>query len=128
MKFVTPDLQVDLGRGADLGLEDGPWPDVTLGVRAEDVIVQPGGAVSGIASFPATVGLMEPIGSDTFVELDVGSAMIVARVEPEIPALFHRHALRHRGTAFSRYVPGVAGRGRARAAFQRRTHLPPHTT
>ena len=83
--FVTPDLRIDLGRGADLGLEDGPWPDVTLGVRAEDVIVQPAGAVSGIASFPATVGLMEPIGSDTFVELDVGAAMIVARVEPDLP-------------------------------------------
>ena len=39
--FVTPDLRIDLGRGADLGLADGPWPDVTLGVRAEDVIVEP---------------------------------------------------------------------------------------
>ena len=28
---------------------------------------------------------MEPIGSDTFVELDVGAAMIVARVEPDLP-------------------------------------------
>ena len=38
-----------------------------------------------MASFPATVGLMEPIGSDTFVELDVGAATIVARVEPDLP-------------------------------------------
>jgi len=28
---------------------------------------------------------MEPIGSDTFVELDIGAATIVARVEPDLP-------------------------------------------
>jgi multiple sugar transport system ATP-binding protein len=83
--FVTPGLRIDLGRGADMGLEDGPWPDVTLGVRAEDVIVEPAGSVAGMASFQTTVGLMEPIGSDTFVELDVGAGMIVARVEPDLP-------------------------------------------
>ena len=45
--FVSPDLRIELGRAADLGLIDGPWPDVTLGVRAEDVIVDPAGPVPG---------------------------------------------------------------------------------
>ena len=35
-------------------------------------------------SFSATIGLTEPIGSDTFVELDAGAAMIVARVDPDL--------------------------------------------
>ena len=83
--FVGGDLRIELGRRGDLGLAEGPWPSVVLGVRAEDVMVYPAGPVSGLATFPATVGLTEPIGSDTFVELDVGEATIVARVEPDLP-------------------------------------------
>ena len=84
--FVAPDLRIDLGHGRRSGTRRRvPGADVTLGVRAEDVIVDPAGTATGVASFPATVGLMEPIGSDTFVELDTGAAMIVARVEPDLP-------------------------------------------
>jgi ABC-type sugar transport system ATPase subunit len=83
--FVAGDLRIDLGSGADLGLADGPWPSVVLGVRAEDVIIYPDRPVAGRATFAAIVGLMEPIGSDTFVELDVGEATMVARVEPDLP-------------------------------------------
>jgi multiple sugar transport system ATP-binding protein len=83
--FVTPDLRIELGPAAALGLRDGAWPSVVLGVRAEDVVVHPNGTASGIATFPATVGLMEPIGSDTFVELDLGAETIVARVSPDLP-------------------------------------------
>ena len=36
-------------------------------------------------SFEATVQLLEPIGSDTFVELAAGPATIVARVDPDLP-------------------------------------------
>ena len=81
--FVNPDIRIELGPAAELGLADGDWPSVKLGVRAEDVAVYPSGAATGRATFPATVGLMEPIGSDTFVELDVGDATIVARVDPD---------------------------------------------
>jgi multiple sugar transport system ATP-binding protein len=35
--------------------------------------------------FSAVVGLTEPIGSDTFAELDAGEASIVARVDPDLP-------------------------------------------
>ena len=34
---------------------------------------------------PATVALIEPIGSDTFVELSIGASTIVARVSPDLP-------------------------------------------
>jgi len=36
-------------------------------------------------SFRGVVQLLEPIGSDTFVELDAGGAVVVARVAPDYP-------------------------------------------
>jgi multiple sugar transport system ATP-binding protein len=57
---------------------------VALGVRAEDVTVRfQGGVDSPIGSFGASVQLLEPIGSDTFVELASGDATVVARVAPD---------------------------------------------
>jgi ABC-type sugar transport system ATPase subunit len=85
VSFVREGLSVGLGTAAGIGLADGAWPDVALGVRAEDVIVHPNGTGAGRATIPATVGLMEPIGSDTFVELDVSGTTIVARVSPDLP-------------------------------------------
>ena len=85
VSFVRQGLRIGLGHAAEIGLADGSWPDVALGVRAEDVVVHPDGTRAGRATIPATVGLMEPIGSDTFVELDVGGATIVARVSPDSP-------------------------------------------
>lgn len=82
--FVTPDVRIGLGSARSLGLVDGAWPSVTLGVRSEDVVVHPGAPVAGRTAFPATVGLMEPVGSDTFVELDIGGATIVARVDADL--------------------------------------------
>ena len=55
-----------------------------MGVRAEDVIVEPDPATVGSQGFEAKVGLMEPIGSDTFVELEVGETSMVARVDPDL--------------------------------------------
>ena len=83
VRFVSPDLQVDLGSAAELGLADGTWERVALGVRAEDVKVGATDAASTIGSFGATVRLLEPIGSDTFVELGTGDATVVARVAPD---------------------------------------------
>ena len=81
--FANPDVRIELGSAAELGLADGDWPRVALGVRAEDVTIHPVGSETGRVTFPSTVGLMEPIGSDTFVELLVGDATIVARVDPD---------------------------------------------
>jgi ABC-type sugar transport system ATPase subunit len=82
--FVSPDMRIDLGSPAALGLRDGTWSNVALGVRAEDVKVSTAGSAPGHArTFTATVQLLEPIGSDTFVELASGDATVVARVAPD---------------------------------------------
>jgi multiple sugar transport system ATP-binding protein len=83
--FVGPGIRIGLGKTAGLGLRDGQWKDVALGVRAEDVRVVSQEASMAPGSFEASVQLLEPIGSDTFVELAVGPATIVARVNPDLP-------------------------------------------
>jgi multiple sugar transport system ATP-binding protein len=83
--FVSPDLRVALGSPAALGLHDGAWPNVALGIRAEDVRIHPTGSDGHqVGSFGASVALLEPIGSDTFVELAAGDATVVARVAPDV--------------------------------------------
>ena len=82
--FVSPNLRIALGSAVAIGLRDGDWSNVALGVRAEDVVVQSNGSDHGpIGGFGATVELLEPIGSDTFVELASGDATVVARVAPD---------------------------------------------
>lgn len=83
--FVSPDLRISLGSPARLGLHDGDWPNVALGVRAEDVRIRSNGsAEQEVGSFGASVQLLEPIGSDTFVELASGDATVIARVAPDV--------------------------------------------
>ncbi len=83
--FVSPDLRIALGSPARLGLHDGDWPNVALGVRAEDVRIRSTGSdEQQVGSFGASVQLLEPIGSDTFVELAAGDATVVARVAPDV--------------------------------------------
>ena len=48
-------------------------------------MVRTDGSTGGLRTIAASVGLMEPIGSDTFVELDIGDAQVVARVSPDLP-------------------------------------------
>ena len=83
--FVAPGIRIRLGKRAALGLKEGRWDDVTMGIRAEDVRVVDQDAATAAGSFDATVMLLEPIGSDTFVELAVGPASIVARITPDLP-------------------------------------------
>ncbi len=83
--FVAQGIRIELGKRAALGLRDGTWTDVSLGIRAEDVRVLGNGNGSGAGGFEANVQLLEPIGSDTFIELAVGPASIVARVNPDMP-------------------------------------------
>jgi ABC-type sugar transport system ATPase subunit len=83
--FVAPGIRISLGSRAGLGLRDGRWPEVSLGIRAEDVRIASQGGPQVPGSFEATVQLLEPIGSDTFVELSAGPTTIVARVQPDLP-------------------------------------------
>ncbi|MBM4409073.1 MAG: ABC transporter ATP-binding protein [Chloroflexi bacterium] len=85
LDFVGPGIRIGLGNPAALGLRDGQWTDVALGIRAEDVRVVSAESPNMPGSFEASVQLLEPIGSDTFVELAAGPASIVARVNPDLP-------------------------------------------
>jgi len=63
----------------ELTVTDGT--EVVFGVRAENLRIIADSAPSG-ASFEAVVELVEPIGSDTYVELSVGESRLVARTSP----------------------------------------------
>src|SRR5262249_50378640 len=69
---------------------------VVAGVRAEGLTVA-AEPTQQPYSFPATVRMLEPIGSDTFVHLAVGVHDLVARVAPTVPlAVGHEvHVHRH---------------------------------
>ena len=82
--FIAPDMRLPLGTAAEIGLADGAWPQVQAGLRAEHVWIASGAARSPI-TFPATVELIEPTGSDTFVELACGATTVTARVPPDLP-------------------------------------------
>ena len=82
--FVGPDIRITLGSRDAIRLQDGEHTKVALGVRAEDVAIRLDRAKDTPQTFNAQVGLVEPIGSDTFVELAVGGATIVARAAPDI--------------------------------------------
>jgi ABC-type sugar transport system ATPase subunit len=82
--FVGQGVRIDLGPAAGIGLTDATASTVVLGVRAEDVTVSTDTSIVTSPGFRAVVGLTEPIGSDTFVELEAGEASIVARVDPDL--------------------------------------------
>ncbi|MSP13154.1 MAG: ABC transporter ATP-binding protein [Chloroflexi bacterium] len=66
--------------GANMPLMDVP---ACLGIRAEDVrLLDTNGAASS-DTFTGEVGLLEPLGSDTFVEVIRDSMNLTARVEPD---------------------------------------------
>jgi multiple sugar transport system ATP-binding protein len=78
-------LAIPIGPPSSLGLDRRAPERVIVGIRAEDVRVHTEEEAAGPWSFAATVGLLEPVGSDTFVELSIGSATLVARVSPDLP-------------------------------------------
>ena len=61
---------------------------LVLGVRAEDLrvhLTEPDvTAQAGSAIIAASVVIVEPMGSDTFIELHFGSQSLVARVAPQL--------------------------------------------
>jgi len=56
--------------------------EVTLGVRPEHVRVETGGVPESSPGIPATVDVVEPMGSEMFVYLNVGTINLTARVSP----------------------------------------------
>ena len=80
--FEAPGINVRLGSASAIGLKDGDWSAVRLGVRAEDVKVTSG--ADDIHHLEGIVQLLEPVGSDIFVELGIGAASVTARVDPDM--------------------------------------------
>jgi multiple sugar transport system ATP-binding protein len=83
LALVGEGLRIPLGSPGSLKLVQDAPSDLTLGFRAEDVRIVSDSA-AGAGSFPAVVRLVEPMGSDTFVELEIGAATLVARVTPDL--------------------------------------------
>jgi ABC-type sugar transport system ATPase subunit len=54
-----------------------------LGIRAEDVRLDAAGGTPGPGQLAGEVALLEPLGSDTFVEVMRGPITITGRVEPD---------------------------------------------
>ncbi len=84
VEFVATDLRLSLGSAEKIGLRDGDWPEVFAGFRAEHVTIAQGGSNSS-RTFRAQVELIEPTGSDTFVELSAAATTITARIAPDLP-------------------------------------------
>ncbi|MFM7171607.1 MAG: ABC transporter ATP-binding protein [Caldilinea sp.] len=78
LEFVNPDLRLRWPAGGSGPLDTA----VQLGIRAEDV------QLVGLEPQPdvleGEVTLVEPLGSDTFVEVSHGSSAITARVTPDL--------------------------------------------
>ncbi len=55
----------------------------TLGIRAEDVQLTTGDGEANVGGLRGAVGLLEPLGSDTYVEVNRGAITITGRVEPD---------------------------------------------
>jgi multiple sugar transport system ATP-binding protein len=81
--LAGPGLRLRLGSPAAVLGEQTRPAKVVAGFRAEDLRLVRGGAEDSEQSFDGIVQLIEPIGSDTFVELEAGGAMLVARVHPD---------------------------------------------
>lgn len=80
LRFRSRDFSVELP-GVRAAGGGGHGETVVLGVRAEDLQVRPN-SIASPNSFQATVQLLEPIGADTYVELQAGAAQLVARTSP----------------------------------------------
>lgn len=84
--FEGHGVRFTLGSAEALGLDGTASPEVTLGIRAEDLAIRlDAAAPRGPRMFEATVQLLEPIGSDTYVELSVGPTSLVSRAAPDLP-------------------------------------------
>lgn len=95
MSILKGQLRVDSGTMTFIGENTKLlWPaeksapmdaPVLLGVRAEDVTLSAANGTAAPNALGGTVALLEPLGSDTFVEVSSGANSITARVEPDRP-------------------------------------------
>src|SRR6266702_3791167 len=76
-------LQIGDGITVRLRRAGGEGDTVVFGIRPEDVGIAVGAAPPGWTDLPATVEVVEPLGSDTLVFTSVFGATVTARVRPE---------------------------------------------
>jgi multiple sugar transport system ATP-binding protein len=85
--FTAPGVRLVLGSAEALGISDAANGETVLGVRAEDLRIRLDADAAGPRVFDARVQLLEPVGSDTYVELAVGGTTLVSRAAPDIPVV-----------------------------------------
>ena len=81
LTFTAPDVQLQWPLGARKGVPT--QADALLGIRAEDVMLRAPGGTLAPNELAGNVALLEPLGSDTYVEVATGASSITARVEPD---------------------------------------------
>jgi multiple sugar transport system ATP-binding protein len=85
--FVTnPGLRCAVGPARAERMRAYKGQTVTLGVRPEDMHIAAG---EGRTGFDALVEVVEPLGSEILLDVKIGSAVMVARVEPTVRAKVH---------------------------------------
>jgi multiple sugar transport system ATP-binding protein len=85
--FVTnPGLRAAVGPARAERMRAYKGQTVTLGVRPEDMHIAAG---EGRTGFDALVEVVEPLGSEILLDVKIGSAVMVARVEPTVRAKVH---------------------------------------
>ena len=83
VSFAAGDLRLSWAHEQAGGARPEPIDvPAVLGIRAEDVRLEDAGA-SASDSFTGQVELLEPLGSDTFVEITRGAVMLTVRIEPD---------------------------------------------
>jgi multiple sugar transport system ATP-binding protein len=86
--FRTGNVAIPLQpRLAQLANFNGAFAESALGIRPEDVrvVLNPAASSGDDVLLPATVSLVEPVGSDLFVSATTGDLAWTARAEPRLP-------------------------------------------
>ena len=86
--FRAGDVVIPLQpRLAQLASLNGATAESALGIRPEDVrvVLDPASSENDDVLLPATVSLVEPVGSDLFVSAATGNLAWTARAEPRLP-------------------------------------------
>jgi multiple sugar transport system ATP-binding protein len=81
--FESPDLQLSWPAAPDGGATSTLDTQIILGIRAEDVRITAATGTPAPDQIVGAVSLLEPLGSDTFVEVNRGGATLTGRVEPD---------------------------------------------
>ena len=85
--FRSGDLTIPLTGDLNALAHSATSADVAIGIRPENirVLLQAGEARPNHLLLPATVSLVEPVGSDLFVSAEANGVAFTARAEPRLP-------------------------------------------